>query len=170
MKIKIILTDDDDKTYEGEIELKTKEHKNTQVKSFHDESVLEGPLQKLADLCDVERNELKDIIDYVDDEFILTGYVDESDFNRRRAKICQYLLTAWMKGKGTEWVNSYTLIESLRKLGIETRNMNRSTNPKDGIFRTKGRKTAKQYSLTISGWKNGLEMIKADVKKLNSKD
>ena len=125
----------------------------------------DDPLQTLAHLCGVGRNELKDVIDYDDNEFIFVGHVDESDFNKKRAKICQYLLTAWMKGKGIEWLDSTTLVESLRKLGMHSNNMLRSISPIDGIFRTKGQKKNKHYSLTIPGWKNGLEMIKSDVKK-----
>ena len=165
MKIKISLIDDDGKIYEDEIEFKTKEHQNDQVELSLDESPQDDPLQTLAYSCGVGRKELKEVIDYVNNEFIFIGNVNEPDFNKKRAKICQYILTAWMKGNGIEWIDSVVLVESLRKLGISSTNMNRSINPKDGIFRTRGLKKNMQYSLTIPGWKNGLEMLKAEAEK-----
>lgn len=152
---------DDGSVYEGETSLKKIDLDSKEQKVEFEEKG-DDPLQLLAQSCGITKEQLKKVIDYTNGEFIFTGNIVEPDFNKRRAMICQCILTAWMKGKGLEWIESSVLIESLRKLGIETRNMIRSMNPKEGFFRTDGQKSGLKYALTIPGWKKGLEILKSE--------
>lgn len=163
MKIKISITDDKGETYVGDVHLRKadSDKDNTDIIISKEDN----PMKTLASACGVTIEKLKKVVDYDDNDFIFTGNIDEPDFNKKRAKICQYLLTAWTKGKGIEWIDSSVLIESLRKLGMDTRNMNRSIYTKEGIFRTDGQKSGLKYALTIPGWKNGLKMLKAEAEK-----
>ena len=164
MKIKILITDDQGETYVGETQLKKADPTKKSEIIIHDER--DDPMKILANACGVAVDKLKKIIDYVNNEFIFTGDLDEPDPSKKRAKICQCILTAWIVGKGLEKIDSSTIVEALRKLGMNSRNMHRSINPKDGIFRTEGQKSGLKYSLTIPGWKNGLSILKAESQKL----
>lgn len=165
MKIKIFLTDDIGQVHEGETTLR-KIDRIEKVASIELERIDSDPMESLAKSCDVTKEKLKRIIDYENGEFIFIGNLDEQDSNKKRAKACHYILTAMMKGKGIEWVDNSVVIESLRKLGIDGKNMNRSIDSKGGIFRTKGQKAGLKYSLTIPGWKTGLSMLKAEAEKM----
>ena len=160
MKIKISLTNDDGETYVGE----------TQLQKIEDDELDiiipdNNPMKVLAKECNISVEKLKRVIEYDDNEFLFIGDLDESDLTKKRAIVCQCILTAWTRGKGIEWVDNSVLTNCLRKLGINVRNMNRSIDPKKGIFRTDGKKSGLKYALTIPGWKKGLEILKIESEK-----
>ena len=160
MKIKISLTTDDGETYVGETQLQKVEGDELDIVIPDN-----NPMKSLANECTVSVEKLKRVIEYENNEFIFTGELDQSDLTEKRAIICQCILTAWTRGKGVEWVDNSVLTNSLRKLGINIKNMNRSIDPKKGIFRTYGKKAGLKYALTIPGWKKGLEILKAESEK-----
>lgn len=155
MKVKIAVTQNNGEVFTGEIELKKSFDKEIDIIVSDDD-----PMKTLADACGITIEKLKKVIDFEDGYFVFVGELNEDEFNKKRAIICQCILTAWIKGKKIEWVDNSLLVEVLRKLGMETRNMIRSINTKDGIFRTDGKKSGLKYSLTIPGWKKGLDIIK----------
>ncbi len=117
------------------------------------------PLSQLAEKCGIDLQELKNVLDYENNEFILLKKIEGSSDVQKKVTGCQIIITAWMKGKNIEWVKGSILRElveknSLGDTSILAKNLNDS-----GFFRTKGQYRGVEYSLTTNGWQEGLKLI-----------
>ena len=88
---------------------------------------------------------------------------------KKQIKATQVILTAYLKGKGDDWVSAKIITKSLKENGVSTVNLSRALGSKKGvIFKEKGVKTATEYGLTTPGWKEGIKIIQDKITELNS--
>lgn len=118
-----------------------------------------NPLSNLAKKCDINLQELKNVLDYENNEFILLKKIEGTSDVQKKIVACQIIVTAWMKGKNIEWVKGSLLSELVEKNSLGdfsglSRNLKNS-----GFFRKKGQFRGTEYSLTTQGWQEGLKLI-----------
>lgn len=118
-----------------------------------------NPLVTLAKKVEINLQELKNVLDFEDNEFILLKKIEEQSDSQKQVLGCQIIITAFMKGKNLEWVKGSTLSEFIEKHSLG-KPSNLSTNLMNSdLFRKKGKLKGTQYSLTTNGWQDGLKKI-----------
>lgn len=118
-----------------------------------------NPLLDLAKKCNVSLQELKNVFDYENDEFILLKQLELPSVTEKQVAACQIVVTAWMKGKNVEWISGSILHELVEKNSLgDVTNISKNLK-KSGLFRKKGKLKGTVYSLTTNGWQEGLKLL-----------
>jgi len=125
----------------------------------HNGNDVTNPLLGLAKKCNVSLQELKNILDYENDEFILLKQLELPSVTEKQVTACQIIITAWMKGKNVEWIPGSVLHELVEKNSLgDVTNISKNVK-KSGLFRKKGQLKGTVYSLTTNGWQEGLKLL-----------
>ena len=119
------------------------------------------PLDNLAKVCECSKDEIMNVIDFDKDNFVLLKKVKGKDTTEivQNASLC--LLTAWMKGKGKEWIKTRILTSALYNSGISNVDVGKKLRKKNEYIIIKGKKTGAMYRLTAIGWQKGIENLKS---------
>jgi hypothetical protein len=118
-----------------------------------------NPLLVLSKKCDISVQEIKNVLDYENHEFILLKKIVQDTDVKKQVLACQIILTAYMKGLNQEWTKASVLWELISKNNLG-RNEHLAKNlTGSGIVRNKGQGKASEYSLTTEGWQEGLKLI-----------
>lgn len=116
-------------------------------------------LSNLAKKCNISIQELRNVLDYENNEFILLKKIEGTSIAQKMVVACQIIVTAWMKGKNIEWIKGSLLGKLIEKNSLGD-SSNLSTNLKNSeLFRKKGQLKGTVYSLTTQGWQEGLKLI-----------
>jgi len=118
-----------------------------------------NPLLNLAKKCNISLQELKNVLDYENNEFILLKKIEGDSDAQKKVGGCQIIVTAWMKGKNIEWVKGSSLSELVEKNSLGDLSGLAENLTKSGFFRKKGQLRGTEYSLTTHGWQEGLKLI-----------
>ena len=117
------------------------------------------PLSQLAEKCGIGSQELKNVVDYENNEFILLKKIEGKSDVQKKVVACQIIITAWIKGKNIEWVKGSTLRELVEKNSLgDTSSLAKNLND-SGFFRIKGKNRGVKYSLSTQGWQEGIKLI-----------
>jgi len=131
---------------------------NSQLGGANDMDV-ESPLLILSKKCEIGLQELKNVLDYENNEFVLLKKIEGTSDVQKKIIACQIIVTAYMKGKNVEWVKGSLLHEFVKKHALgDTSGISKNL-IQSGFFRTKGQSKAVEYSLTTQGWQGGLKVI-----------
>jgi len=120
-----------------------------------------GPLEKLAEHCEISIENLKNIFDYDGKKFILITKIEGGTEAEKQVRGALLILTAWYKGLGEEWVTSIKLGEALSTRSIATNHIVESLKAKNNLFKDNGKaRRSMAYGLKTQGWQEGIRLIK----------
>jgi hypothetical protein len=118
-----------------------------------------NPISKLASYCNVKEDEMRNIIDFENGQFILLKKIEGSTIAEKQINASLCILTAWAKGMDVPWISSEKLGDSLRELSIDTAHLGENLTPTQ-YFSLKGKRRAAKYHITTQGWQKGTELLK----------
>ena len=119
------------------------------------------PLDKLAKVCECSKDDLINIVDFDKENFVLLKKVDGTNLTEKVQNTSLCILTAWIKGKETTWINTQTLSSALDNSGILNERISEKLRRKNKYFTIKGKKKGAKYRLTASGCQKGIEILKS---------
>lgn len=123
----------------------------------------EDPLTKLAKLCNISPIDLQNVISVDGDKLILVCSLSGSD-SVKQVIGTMVILLCYNILFSAQWVSSLTILEILKKLGIEDKGGNFSTNLKKKNSLILKKPSSNEYMLTTS---NGNKVAKHLVNKLS---
>ena len=122
---------------------------------------LEHQKDVFASQCEITKEELNDIFTIESDRLQLIQPLKGTE-KEQMIIACQCLLAAYESLLNQEWVNTLTLTENLRNIGIQDKgyNLSKYLAKNTSLFRSQGRKKNKDYKLTVSGKHSAYKLIK----------
>lgn len=118
------------------------------------------PLVKLAQECNSNIEKIKNVLEFENNGFILLQPIQGETDKQKQNIACQIILTANIRSLNKEWTAASTLREFVRKNGLgDDGNLAINLKPNPN-FRMKGSGKSMMYSLTTTGWRDGLQLIK----------
>jgi len=118
-----------------------------------------NPLLALAKKSGINLQEVKNVLDFENNEFILLKKMNEGIDAKNQVLASQLILTARIKGLNEEWTKTSVLHEVVSKNNLGDKGHLALNLSRAGIFRTKGQGKGTEYSLTTNGWQEGLKLI-----------
>lgn len=119
-----------------------------------------NPLAKLSVHCKVSEEQLRNVLDYENGQFIILKKVQGNSTAEKQVTASLCILTAWAKGMDTPWLSTIKLGDSLRELSINTKHLGENITKTD-YFVLKGSTIGAKYHITTQGWQKGLEILKS---------
>ena len=137
--------------------------KHQKEKISHAESDLteNDPLSELAKVCECSESDLMNVIDFDKKNFVLLKKVEGKNLTEKVQNTSLCILTAWMKGKDIDWVDSITLGSAIYNSGVSNDDVGKKLRMKSDLFTIKGKKKGAKYRLTAPGWQKGVEILKS---------
>lgn len=124
-----------------------------------DNGDMTNPLLTLAKKSGIDLQEVKNVLDFENNEFILLKKMNQGTDAKNQVLASQLILTAQMKGLNNEWTKTSVLHEVVLKNNLGDEGHLAKNLSKAEIFRTKGKVRSTKYSLTTNGWQEGLKLI-----------
>ena len=118
-----------------------------------------NPLLALAEKSGINLQEVKNVLDFENNKFILLKKMNQSSDAKNQVLACHLILTAQMEGLNIEWTKTSVLHDVVSKNNLGDQGHLALNLSRAGIFRTKGQAKGTEYSLTTSGWQEGLTLI-----------
>jgi len=119
------------------------------------------PMQKLAQVCNIPLGNLKNVFDYVDQNFVLIAKISGKSDVDKVVQGSLLILTAYNKGLGTEWLGSIKLGKALSTRSININHLADTLKANNTLFKDNGKKgRGMSYGLKTQGWQDGIELIK----------
>ncbi len=119
-----------------------------------------NPIQKLAKICSVSDEQMRNVLDYENGKFIILKKVEGATTAEKQINASLCILTAWAKGMNQSWIGTVTLGDSLRELSIDTAHLGENIT-KTEYFSLKGKRKGAKYHITTQGWQEGLDLLKS---------
>lgn len=119
------------------------------------------PLDNLSKVCECSKSDLMNVIDFEKDNFVLLKKVKGTNLTEKVQNTSLCILTAWMKGKEKEWVDTIILNSALYNSGVSNNDVGKKLRKKSEYITIKGKKKGTKYRLTATGWQKGVEILKS---------
>lgn len=121
---------------------------------------IESKVEKIAGIIKLEKELIKDAIDFGEDEPSFIATVDGSE-TERQVQISRSILFVMDHAYGREWVKSSFLLRKLQDCGVGSlQHLNENLEARKTDFRSRGKKKGTEYKLTQPGQQNAIAFIR----------
>jgi len=117
------------------------------------------PLERLAKSCDMQIEQIMDVFDYENKQFVLLKKISGNSTAEKQVNASLCILTAWAKGMNTPWLKVTDLGKAIKEIPLPTKHLGENIT-KTEYFVPKGNAKGAKYHITTSGWKAGITLIR----------